>query len=122
MPHRHVGGLPSSLKLLKTQLIDHEFHAGLVTVFSVAEGIEHFDDCLNAGNQFFHRSEIPQQLGDPWSGTQSSARHHAKTDLTVGSFHRQQADVVDRSQSAIVRTAGERNFELSRETLIQGVP
>ncbi len=71
--HADIGCFPAPFEFLKTQFVDDELHPGLVSIFSIAEGIEDFNHGFDTGNQFLHRCELTEQLGNPWSRTQA---HH----------------------------------------------
>ncbi len=122
MAHRHEGLFPAPLELGESELLDHEFHAGLVPVLTVPQLVEHLDDSLDAGDQLVHRREVPQHLRDPRQRAEAAARDHAEADRAVRGLRRQQADVVDRRQGAIVRAAGEGDLELAGQALVERVP
>ena len=122
MPHCGIGGLPSALEFLEAQLVDHKFHAGLVPVFPITEGIEYLNDGFDTGNQLLHRGELSEQLGNPRCGTQPSTRNHTKSDDPVRTLDCQQTDVVNRREGTVVRATGKRNLKLTRQALIQGIP
>ncbi len=122
MSHGHIGLFPATLELRKAQLFDHELHAGFVTVLPVPQLIEDFDDGFDAGNQFIDRREIPQDLSDARSRTQASPCDHAETERPVHRFRREQPDIMDRRESAVVPTTGKSDLEFAGQALIEGIP
>ncbi len=122
MTHRDEGCFPPTFEFLESQLFDDELHPSLVPILPVAQLVEDFDDGFDARNELVHRREFTKHLGDTGRGAQSAAGHHSEPDGAVCLLCGQQADIVNRCQSAVVLAAGEGDFEFARQTLIEGVP
>src|SRR4051812_45884728 len=121
MPHRRVSGFPSPLEFFKPELIDDEFHPGLIAVLPIAQGIEYFDDGFNARNQLIYRGEFTKHLRDTGSRTQPATGHHSKTDGAISGLRGEQADVMNRRERAIMPTPGKRDLKLARQALVQRI-
>ena len=119
--HVFIGGFPPASKFVEPQFLDHELHAGFAAVFPIAEIIEDFNHGFDGRNQFIHGHEFPEKMRDTRGRPQPSSDHHAKSDRAVLGLLRQQADVVDGRHGAIVIAAGKRNFEFSRQALVERI-
>src|SRR5262249_13302789 len=65
--HLHIGTLPATLELFKTEFLNHKLHPRLVAVLTITQGIEYLDHSLNAGYQLIHRRKLSKYLGDSGS-------------------------------------------------------
>ena len=119
MSHRNIGLFPPTLEFREAQLFNHEFHAGFIAVFPVAQRIEDFDDRFNAGDQFLDWSKLSQYLRNARCRTESTPCDHAEAVRTVRRFRGQQPDVMNRCQGAVLPAPRECDFEFAGQALIE---
>ena len=122
MPHRHIGLFPAALEFLEAQLFDHELHAGLGAILSIAQGIEHPDHGFDARNELVHRRKFPKDLRQPWGRPEPASCNHAEADRSIRALRGKQSDIVNRREGAVLLTAREGNFKFAGQTLIERIP
>ena len=111
----------AALELFEAQLFDDELHPRLVAVLPVAEVVEDLQDRLAERQQVLHRQELIEKVRDARCGAQPAACRDAEADGPVCLLDRQEAEVVNGSQGAIVLAAGEGDLELARQALVERV-
>ncbi len=114
-------GFDAALELFEAQLFDDELHPCLVAVLPVAEVVEDLQDRLAERQEVLHRQVLVEEVRDARRRAQPAACRDAEADGPVRLFDRQEAEVVDGRQGAIVLAAGEGDFELARQALIERV-
>src|SRR2546422_7625427 len=111
----------AALELFEAQLVDDELHPSLVAVLPVAEVVEDLQDRLAERQQVLHRQGLIEKVRNARRGAQPAACRDAEADGPVRPLDRQEAEVVDGRQGAIVLAAGEGDLELARQALVERV-
>ena len=119
--HGRIGRLPATLEFVESEFLDDELHASLVSILAVAQGVEYLNHRFDGRQQFVHRRKFSQHLRHARCRSQATTGHHPEANGSIRPFRREQADVVNGCEGAILPAARQRDLEFPRETLVQRI-